>query len=432
MARQHIDRALVRWHRDGGRHRSAGGGAGARAGRDADPAERERRRRAPCWTATASPRPAAAARATMRGRVDREELSEALALRDALLPRCPYPVLLFDGVAAAWCGANARRRARLLPRLAAAGTTPSRRRWPRRSATPSPAGRPRPAEVTVYEPERRRYHAHVRGYATRDGHAAARWCWRRRAPRPTSATPAACSRPASRTSCERRWRGCWRWWTRSSLPLGRGRARATMLDGMRDEIDGMRRLIEEMVLLVRLESGEQAGRGESADVTDAVAGCVSATTERAERARVTLSGEAHARAGRRDRAAAAGCRARQPGRATPSAMPGDGRRRAGAAPGPGRRGRARGRPTTAPGIAARAPAPRVRAVLPRRGVAQRAGHRAGPGDRQAHRRGARRHAPRSRARSARGTTVRVILADAGGPAGSASRSASVLSTGSNR
>ena len=58
-----------------------------------------------------------------------------------------------------------------------------------------------------------------------------------------------------------------------SLPLS-DTEREEMLDGMRDEIDGMRRLIEEMVLLVRLESGEQAGRGESAYVTAAVADAV--------------------------------------------------------------------------------------------------------------------------------------------------------------
>jgi signal transduction histidine kinase len=68
--------------------------------------------------------------------------------------------------------------------------------------------------------------------------------------------------------------------------------RDPILEGMRGEIDGMRRLIEEMVLLVRLETGEQAGGGESTDVTEAVARCVERATERAERARVTLSGEA--------------------------------------------------------------------------------------------------------------------------------------------
>ena len=41
------------------------------------------------------PLPATARRA-MRGRVDRVELSEALALRDALMTALPLPVLLFD------------------------------------------------------------------------------------------------------------------------------------------------------------------------------------------------------------------------------------------------------------------------------------------------------------------------------------------------
>ena len=58
---------------------------------------------------------AVAARRTAQRRVPREELSAALALRDAVLAAAPYPVLLFD-VGACLVRANAAAR-RLLPAM---------------------------------------------------------------------------------------------------------------------------------------------------------------------------------------------------------------------------------------------------------------------------------------------------------------------------
>ena len=76
-----------------------------------------------------------------------------------------------------------------------------------------------------------------------------------------------------------------------SLPLGQ-EEREDIHDQMRDEIDGMRRLIEEMVLLVRLETGEQAGQGERCDITAAVtSGRRAAASSGPKRAGVTLAGE---------------------------------------------------------------------------------------------------------------------------------------------
>ena len=58
-----------------------------------------------------------------------------------------------------------------------------------------------------------------------------------------------------------------------ALPLNEDERTAT-IDQIRAEIDSMRQLIEEMVLLVQLESGELTGIGERADVDRAVHECV--------------------------------------------------------------------------------------------------------------------------------------------------------------
>ena len=109
---------------------------------------RERdRREALQVLADGEPSVAAAARRTVRERVPREELSEALALRDALLGAAPYPVLLFDG-SGCLVRANAAAR-RLLPGIRTGG--------PPQPAALAAAVRdvlsgrsPRTAEVTVY------------------------------------------------------------------------------------------------------------------------------------------------------------------------------------------------------------------------------------------------------------------------------------------
>jgi two-component system phosphate regulon sensor histidine kinase PhoR len=235
----------------------------------------------------AGPLPAAARRA-LRGRVDRVELSEALALRDALMAALPLPVLLFDasGRLVRW-----NRPAReALPQLAR-GTEaePAALATAVRDAI---AGRPaRPVELTVYEPERRRYHAHVRGYPGRDTRLCAVVLEEESEEADFRDARSLFSAGVShelRTPLARMLALV----DTLSLPLS-DTEREEMHDAMRDEIDGMRRLIEEMVLLVRLESGEQAGRGESADVTAAVTDAVARHARSAELASVDLAGEAN-------------------------------------------------------------------------------------------------------------------------------------------
>ena len=232
------------------------------------------------------PLPATARRA-MRGRVERVELSEALALRDALMTALPLPVLLFDasGRLVRW-----NRQAReALPQLQRGhDAEPAALAAAVRDAI---AGRPpRPVELTVYEPERRRYHAHVRGYPGRDTRLCAVVLEEESEEADFRDARSLFSAGVShelRTPLARMLALV----DTLSLPLS-DTEREETLDGMRDEIDGMRRLIEEMVLLVRLESGEQAGRGESADITAAVADAVTRHERDAELASVELSGEA--------------------------------------------------------------------------------------------------------------------------------------------
>jgi two-component system, OmpR family, phosphate regulon sensor histidine kinase PhoR len=230
---------------------------------------------------------AAAARRIVRERVPRDDLSDALALRDALLAAAPYPVLLFDG-AGVLVRANPSAR-RLMPAMQT-GSPPE----PPALATAirdALSGRAtRTADITVYQPERKRYTAHLRTFSTRDGHG--------------------CAVVLAEESAEADFRDARSLFSAGvshelRTPLARMLALAdtlglqlgpdehdAMLDQMRDEIDGMRRLIEEMVLLVRLETGEQAGTDERCDVTDAIARCVERQLERAERAGVSLAGDA--------------------------------------------------------------------------------------------------------------------------------------------
>ena len=166
--------------------------------------------------------------------------------------------------------------------------------------------------LTVYEPQRRRYRFHVRPFRG-EAAGALRWCWRTRASRPTSATPAACSRPASRTSCGRRWRACSRSSTRSALALRGAEARET-IDQMRAEIDAMRQLIEDMLLLVRLQTGDASTRARRHRVTAAVDACVGRHAAARREHGMELDGPGQPRARRGHRAAAARRRARQPDR----------------------------------------------------------------------------------------------------------------------
>jgi two-component system phosphate regulon sensor histidine kinase PhoR len=227
-----------------------------------------------------------AARRSAQSRVPREELSAVLALRDALMAASPYPVLVFDP-SAHLVRANPAAR-RLLP-LLVTGEPPQ----PAALATAvrdALAGRTaRTVELTVYEPDRRRYVAHLQPFAGRDGRGCAVVFGEQSAEADFRDARSLFSAGVShelRTPLARMLALV----DTLSLPVDEPE-REQLHDQMRDEIDGMRRLIEEMVLLVRLETGEPAGQRERCDITAAVEGCVERQAERAERAGVTLAGD---------------------------------------------------------------------------------------------------------------------------------------------
>jgi signal transduction histidine kinase len=152
------------------------------------------------------------------------------------------------------------------------------------------AGRPpRPFDVTVYDPERRRFHAHLRTYADRESRS--------------------CVVVLADESAEADYRDARRLFSSGvshelrtplarmlalvdtlALPLAEQEREHTM-DQMRDEIDAMRELIEDMMLLARLEV-EGIADGEQSDVEEAVTVCLDRHRDVAADAGLALSGEA--------------------------------------------------------------------------------------------------------------------------------------------
>ncbi|MDX6495410.1 MAG: hypothetical protein QOE17_1396, partial [Gaiellales bacterium] len=133
-------------------------------------ARRERERRRTLATLGGGPDLAAAARGAMAGRIDRVQLDAALALRDAIMEASPTPVLLFDSSAHLVRVNSAAREA--IPDLEIGATLALQR--VATAVHEALAGRQaRPFEVTVYEPERRRFHAHLRVYRDRNARACA-------------------------------------------------------------------------------------------------------------------------------------------------------------------------------------------------------------------------------------------------------------------
>ena len=246
-------------------------------------ARRERERRRTLATLGGGPDLAAAARGAMAGRIDRVQLDAALALRDAIMEASPTPVLLFDSSAHLVRVNSAAREA--IPDLEIGATLALQR--VATAVHEALAGRqPRPFEVTVYEPERRRFHAHLRVYRDR----AAR----------------ACAVVLADESAEADYRDARRLFSAGvshelrtplarmlalvdtlALPSDNGESDA-LLDQVRLEIDAMRQLIEDMMLLTRLES-EGVGEGELVDVAAAVHECVERQTEAAHSAGVALA-----------------------------------------------------------------------------------------------------------------------------------------------
>ncbi|MDT4996821.1 MAG: two-component system, OmpR family, phosphate regulon sensor histidine kinase PhoR [Pseudonocardiales bacterium] len=245
-------------------------------------ARRERERRVALSTLGGGGDLAAAARAAMVG--DRSPLDAARALLDAVMEASPAPVLLFDRSANLVRVNSAAREA--IPDLKVGRTVALQR--VATAVHEALAGRqPRPFDVTVYEPERRRFHAHLRTY--RDGGARS------------------CAVVLADEGAEADYRDARRLFSAGvshelRTPLARMLAlvdtislptddaeRGLLLDQMRQEIDAMRRLIEDMMLLTRLES-EGVGVGEPVDVGASVADCVARHAEAAASAGVELVG----------------------------------------------------------------------------------------------------------------------------------------------
>jgi signal transduction histidine kinase len=214
----------------------------------------------------------------------RSELSEALALRDGLMNAVSSPVLVF-GAEGSVIRANAVTRSQMPdlatkvpPELAAA------------VAACRATGRPQTLEITLYEPERRRFHADLRPF--------------------TSAAGQACVAVLTDTSKQDDYRDARRLFSAGvshelRTPLARILAlvdtlalpltdaeRAAMIDQARAEVDAMRQLIEDMILLVRLESHELTGIAESTDVTAAVDSCTERHAPAAADRGMTITGEA--------------------------------------------------------------------------------------------------------------------------------------------
>jgi two-component system phosphate regulon sensor histidine kinase PhoR len=225
----------------------------------------------------------AAVDAMLRDHADRSSLDAALALRDALMEASPTPVMLFDRGARLVRANTAAREA--IPDLEVGATAAVQAIAT--AVHDALAGRPpRPFDVTVYDPERRRFHAHLRTYADRQARS--------------------CVVVLADESAEADYRDARRLFSAGvshelrtplarmlalvdtlSLPLGEAEREETM-DQMRDEIDAMRELIEDMMLLARLEAEGIAG-GERTDLEDAVA---SAIERHAGASGMTLTGGA--------------------------------------------------------------------------------------------------------------------------------------------
>jgi two-component system, OmpR family, phosphate regulon sensor histidine kinase PhoR len=214
----------------------------------------------------------------------RAALSEALALRDALLAGVPGPAIAY--------GPDGRVvRANAAARALAAGLIDD----PPRELTTAvgrclASGRRETAAVTIYEPERRRFQASLEPF--------------------TSAEGPACVAVLADTRREDDYRDARRLFSAGvshelrtplarilalvdtlALPLD-SEERAEAIDQARAEVDAMRQLIEDMILLVRLESHELTGAGERTDVTAAVEQCLERHAEAAVQHGMTLSCDA--------------------------------------------------------------------------------------------------------------------------------------------
>jgi signal transduction histidine kinase len=219
-----------------------------------------------------------------RDTVPRDELSEALASREALLTGLDEPALVF---AADGRLLRANRAARKQVPELVAGDPASQLAEPVAACIAS--GQRRTADVTVYHPERRRYRVALQPYTTRDGQA--------------------CVAVLADTSAQDDYRDARRLFSAGvshelrtplarilalvdtlALPLADAE-RDVVVEQMRAEVDAMRELIEDMILLVRLESHDLTGVGERTDVNAAIERCIETHREAAQQREMQLVGE---------------------------------------------------------------------------------------------------------------------------------------------
>ncbi len=217
----------------------------------------------------------------LRETVPRAELSAALASRDAVMGAASTPILLFDGEGQVVRANPSAREAG--PEVAGPGTHAELAAAAGRAAAGEPV---RDVELTVYTPERRRFRARIRGFGTGDDVGAAV--------------------VLSDQSSEADYRDARRLFSAGvshelrtplqrilalvetlALPLDE-EERSDMIAQARAEVDAMRQLIEDMILLVRLESHELPDKDEQTDVTTAVEACVARHTAAARAASMSL------------------------------------------------------------------------------------------------------------------------------------------------
>jgi two-component system, OmpR family, sensor histidine kinase SenX3 len=214
----------------------------------------------------------------------RELLSRALWSRDAIMAAVAGPVLLLDAEGTVVrANAAARAQAELVQR-------PAPRELAEAAAACIESGRPQTAEVTVYAPERRRYRVDVRPFLSEHGPG--------------------CAVVLTDTSREDDYRDARRLFSAGvshelRTPLARMLAlvdtlalaedeseRAATIEQARAEVDAMRELIDDMILLVRLESHELTGAGERCDLTAAVESAVERHAEAAAARGMALTASA--------------------------------------------------------------------------------------------------------------------------------------------
>jgi signal transduction histidine kinase len=223
----------------------------------------------------------------LRDRVPRSELSEARAGRDALMAAVPSPVLVFDADRRlVRANALAREEASALldlgsqPDLAAAVESAL--------AGGTPAGE---IGLTVYEPDRRRYRAHLQAFRGEGG--------------------ARCVVVLTDESAEADYRDARRLFSAGvshelRTPLQRilglvetlgldlpDEGRAEIIAQARLEVDGMRRLIEDMIMLVQLESHRFDGSVDPTEMAEAVAACLRRHADAAAEASMQLHAQAN-------------------------------------------------------------------------------------------------------------------------------------------